>query len=217
MIVHLVRHGQSYNTHRDSDAPYPANPPLTPIGVRQAALVAQRLARVEPQRLISSPMLRSVETASHVAQATGLRTEVVVSCYEHRAQSGYLCWGAREVLARYPDLTTPPDFSVDDWPYGEEPIESAIARADTFVGWLRSQAERGDCEMMVVVTHGAITRLIVARALNLNGLALAALKVDHTSLCSLQLGGDVIGVLGLNDAGHLAADPEVDPQRGTSR
>jgi broad specificity phosphatase PhoE len=217
VIVHLVRHGQAYNTHRPPDAPYPANPPLTPIGVRQAERVAARLAALGIDRLVSSPMLRCVETADAVARASGQRVEVLTVAYEHRLNEGYLCWGSREILARYPDLVMPEDFGPDDWPYGEETLESAVARAEQFRIWLWAQAETRRWRQVAVVIHGAITRLILERLLGLEPLALAALVTDNTSLCSLHFAEGTMRILGLNDVAHLADDREIDPLDGLTR
>jgi broad specificity phosphatase PhoE len=217
VIAHLVRHGQSYNTHREPGEPYPANPPLTPIGVRQAERVGARLAGLGIDRLVSSPMLRCVETADFVARATGQRVEVLAVAYEHRQNEGYRCWGSREILARYPDLVIPEDFGPDDWPYGQETLESAVARAEQFRVWLWAQAESGRWRQVAVVIHGAITRLILERMLDLEPLALAALVTDNTSLCSLRLAERRLQVLGSNDVAHLAGDGEVDPLAGLTR
>jgi broad specificity phosphatase PhoE len=217
VIVHLVRHGQAYNTHRPPDEPYPANPPLTPIGVRQAERVAARLAALGIDRLVSSPMLRCVETADAVARASGQRVEVLTVAYEHRQSEGYLCWGSREILTRYPDLVMPEDFGVDDWPYGEETLESAVARAERFRVWLRAQADSQRWRQVAIVTHGAITRLILERLLGLAPLALSTLVLDNSSLCSLRLADGSLRVLGLNDVAHLAGDREIDPPDGLTR
>jgi broad specificity phosphatase PhoE len=217
VIVHLVRHGQSYNTHREPGEPYPANPPLTPIGVRQAELVAARLAALGIDRLVSSPMLRCVETADAIARASGQRVEVLTVAYEHRGNEGYACWGSREILARYPDLVIPEDFGPDDWPYGQETLESAVARAEQFRVWLWAQAESARWRQVAVVIHGAITRLILERLLDLAPLALAMLVTDNTSLCSLCLAEGRLRILGLNDVSHLAGDREVDPVAGLTR
>jgi probable phosphoglycerate mutase len=213
----MVRHGQAYNTHRQPGEPYPANPPLTPIGVRQAELVADRLARLPIDRLVSSPMLRTVETASIVGKRTGHRVEVWTRCYEFRKQPGYLCWGAREVLARYPEVTMPEDFGPDDWEYGEEALESAIERADALIAWLREHAAEGTIGQMAIVTHGAYTRLVLGRLLEVDPANLQAVTLDNTALCTIELTLDALRILALNDTAHLEGAGEADPLVGVTR
>lgn len=217
MIVHLVRHGQSYNTHRAPDEPYPANPPLTPIGVQQAERVADRLARLGIDRLVSSPMLRSVETASIVARAIGRPIEVLAACHEHRKQDGYMCFGAREILARYPDLVVGDDFGPDEWLYGEETVERAIQRADLVLDWICQQAVADRWRQVAVVTHGAITRVVLARVFGVDPARLAPILIDNTSLCTLRVTPEGIAVLALNDTAHLAGLGQGDPVAGFTR
>src|SRR5437762_14213637 len=110
LLVHLIRHGQGYNTHRDLATPYPENPPLTPIGRREAERLAGGIRRLEVDRLISSPMRRSVETALIVGEVTRHTVEVWPACYEFRPQIGYPAWGARDLRERYPSLALATDF-----------------------------------------------------------------------------------------------------------
>lgn len=56
--IWLVRHGDCYEGMADDP-----DPPLSPAGRRQAELLAQRLKRVEPAAVYSSPARRALETA----------------------------------------------------------------------------------------------------------------------------------------------------------
>lgn len=217
MIVHLVRHGQAYNTHRAPGEPYPANPPLTPIGVEQATRLAERLATLPIDRLVSSPMLRTVETAAIVGRRTGHKVEVWARSYEYRRQAGYLAWGAREIKARYPDVQMPADFTPEDWQYGEEALESAIARADELIDWLEAQAAGATTGQMAIVTHGAYTRLVLGRLLGVDPAQLLPVVLDNTSLCTLEITLETLRVLALNDTAHLAGAGEADPLVGVTR
>src|SRR5919206_1287542 len=68
----LVRHGQSeWNAAGLMQGQTP-HVPLTPLGHRQAATAAAELAGLRPGALVSSDLLRAVQTAEHCARATGL-------------------------------------------------------------------------------------------------------------------------------------------------
>jgi probable phosphoglycerate mutase len=203
LIVHLVRHGQAGNTHRPAGEPYPANPPLTSEGVDQAQRVARRLRAMAIDRLFTSPMLRTVETAVAIGREIDRPVEVWTGCYEHRAQPGYVCWGAREILARYPDLRMAEDFTEDDWPYGEEPLERALERAEAFIAWLREHAASGDIAHMAVVTHGAFTRLVLGKLLGVEPPGLQPITLENTSICTLDLAPDAFKLLAIGDTCHL--------------
>jgi ribonuclease H / adenosylcobalamin/alpha-ribazole phosphatase len=217
LIVHIVRHGQSYNTHRSEGEPYPANPPLTPTGVAEAKQVASRLAALGIDRIVTSPMLRSVETASYIGEATGLPVEVWSRCFEFREAPGYLCFGARQLRQRFPDLVLPDDLDVEDWQHGEEKLDAALERADAFRAWLSQQGKRAIWRQIAVVTHGAFTRLLLAKLFEADPTLIHRMVLDNTSLTSFRIYPDWIQVLGINDVSHLVAAPEIDPQRGITR
>jgi probable phosphoglycerate mutase len=56
--VWLVRHGDCYEGMADG-----GDPPLSPLGRRQAALLAERVRRLNPAAVYASPYRRAVETA----------------------------------------------------------------------------------------------------------------------------------------------------------
>lgn len=69
----FIRHAQPA---WDIDGLSVDDPPLTEIGRRQAALLADRLRGIRADRLIVSPLRRARETAEPVAEALGLEPEV---------------------------------------------------------------------------------------------------------------------------------------------
>lgn len=218
LIAHIVRHGQSFNTHRPDGEPYPPNPPLTPAGVAEARLLAERLGALPVGRLVSSPMRRAIETASIVSSIVDRPIEVWTRCYEYRAQPGYWSWGARELRARQPSLVLPEDLGEDDWYFGEEQLDQAIVRADAFLDWLQDQSRNATERHLVVVTHGAFTRIVLARVLSVDPRAIdKAIVLDNTSVTTLRLDGEVANLLSLNDTSHLANAADLDPLRGVSR
>src|SRR4051794_3842301 len=72
-IVYLVRHGQS----KDNTAPVFQSPdsPLSELGRKQAAYVAERLSRISFETLISSTFQRAKETAVIIGEKTGKHVE----------------------------------------------------------------------------------------------------------------------------------------------
>ena len=72
MLLYLVRHGIAVS-RTDPTSPADAVRPLTPKGVEKATEVAHGLAelRVRPSVLITSPLLRAVQTAEIFAEVLG--------------------------------------------------------------------------------------------------------------------------------------------------
>jgi broad specificity phosphatase PhoE len=216
MLVYLVRHGQSYNTHPEPDHPT-VNPPLTPSGRAQVQLLAERLGQLKVDRILTSPMIRAVETASAITATTGRRTEVWFRCHEHRETPGYVCWGARGLAKHFPDVVLPPDFGPEEWTYGSELIESAVARADALLATLSESWHRSPGQRVVVSTHGAYLRTVLGRIVCADPRLMDRLWVHNASLTTLEYTGLEWRLIGFNDTGHLAGHPELDSAAGVTR
>ena len=216
MLVYLIRHGQSYNTHPEPDHPT-VNPPLTPIGHAQVRLLAERLGHLRVDRLLSSPMVRAVETSRAIAATTGRRIEVWFRCHEHRETPGYTCWGARGLAALFPDLVLSPDFGPGEWFYGSEPVESAVARADALLTMLAESWHRAPGQRVVVSTHGGYLGIVLSRIVGADPSLMQPYWVHNASLTTLAYTGLEWAVIGVNDTGHLAGHPELDSALGITR
>ncbi|MFI5321579.1 MAG: histidine phosphatase family protein [Myxococcota bacterium] len=99
MKLFLVRHAKAYSRSRwreDDELR-----PLTPAGDLQAEAIAIALAEEHPQRLISSPHVRCVQTLGPLARATGLRIE-----QDARLAEGATLDGAALLIASLGDAPT---------------------------------------------------------------------------------------------------------------
>src|SRR5215510_2835484 len=72
MQVLLVRHAIAYERNRRR-WPDDSKRPLTPVGARRFRRAAEGLAKVvrTPQRVLSSPYVRAVQTATILTEAAG--------------------------------------------------------------------------------------------------------------------------------------------------
>jgi 2,3-bisphosphoglycerate-dependent phosphoglycerate mutase len=188
----LIRHGQSannvlaesdghdYDLYMSTRSP---EPPLTGLGHRQAALLAQQLssaatrAAADTERsawlanehpiseLYVSPMLRALQTAAPIACALGLAPQVWVDIHEH----GGVFTGNPEKanVVSYPGLTRAemaaqfPTYQVCDgvgdhgwWPGGYEEIEVCYVRAQRVAVALKAMAAARPDASIALVTHG---------------------------------------------------------------
>jgi probable phosphoglycerate mutase len=217
ILIHLVRHGQSFNTHPSEDDLSPINPPLTPVGQLQAKCVARRLAALPIDLLVSSPMLRTLDTARPISIATGLPVMVWSRCYEYREATGYRCQGAAALRLLYPEAHFPSDLSEDGWDYGNESLESGTGRSIEFLYWLDAQASQTAMRRVVVVSHGTFTRLALSQLFGCGLDGLRRLWFDNTAVTTLELSARGFRVLGLNDTTHLIGADGLDPLAGISR
>jgi glucosyl-3-phosphoglycerate phosphatase len=162
----LLRHGQTdYNVggrmqgHLDSM--------LTETGVEQAASVAPEIARLVPDRLISSDLKRAVDTADLVAAACGLPVK-----YDARLRETHLGeWQGRTVA----EIEDGWPGAIATWrsdpgwapPGGESRIE-VVRRSLPVVEELDEEFATGDPDTSVVlVAHGGLIAGLVCGLLAL--------------------------------------------------
>lgn len=92
----LVRHAQSANNAQDEHLRIP-DPPITPLGTRQAQRLARALRPLALTRLFTSPFLRSIETTRDASHALGLQPFIHRELFE---QGG--CYRGYAVGDRHP-------------------------------------------------------------------------------------------------------------------
>jgi broad specificity phosphatase PhoE len=161
-IVHLARHGESdwnaagrWQGHADR--------PLTEVGRRQAAELAERLASVRLDAVYSSDLLRARETAEPVAERHGLEVTALQALREVDvgAWSGL---SRPEVERQFPEAFARWRDGGQGWEDGET-YEQMTARVVDAV--LEIAAAHPDGEVLVVA-HGGPIRALHAVALGLD-------------------------------------------------
>ena len=84
-MLMLVRHGQS-TWNAEGRWQGQADPPLTDFGRKQAKTATKRIGQI--QAIVSSPLVRALETATIISDATGVEPVVTHSglCERHAGE-----------------------------------------------------------------------------------------------------------------------------------
>ena len=219
--VILVRHGESEHHVRGLTGGW-TDTPLTPLGQRQAALVAARL-RAELSdasvRVITSDLMRAAQTAEAIAKAFGVPVETDARLREHNnGDSANLTH--EEARTRWPDWygrSLPLDEAI--YP-GSETARQLYDRSAAFIGDLAD-----DGRVPIAVTHGGTLICLVGAWLGLSAETLHPIGFEFhtTSITVLRQFPEAdygsTGPVGrvierLNDTSHLsAADGRIDLRR----
>jgi len=138
--LYLVRHCQS--TGQAPEAP------LTETGLGQAERLADFLAALEPDRIVSSPFRRAVQSVEPLAARLGLAIEIDARLRERLLTTAPGDW--REQYRRSFD-------EVDAVLEGGESTRSAQARAAAAIEAILAAPARAT----VVVSHGNLSTLIL--------------------------------------------------------
>ena len=198
--VVLVRHGET-DWNRQGRWQGHADPGLNDRGRTQARAAAARLALERPASLVTSDLRRAAETASAVSEALGVPAAVDPRLRE--VDVGEWSGLTRdEVRARDPDAYQAwLDGENTGYPGGET-FAQLQARSAAAMDELWRAHEGAT---VVVVCHGGTIRAMVATALGIGAAGrrlLATGPNGSLSVLESRYGGG-IGLISLNDAGHL--------------
>ena len=199
--VLLVRHGESAPARPED--PFPlrdghGDPPLDPVGVAEAELLADRLEHEHLDAIYVTTLVRTHETAAPLAARTGL-TPVVEADFRE-VYLGEWEGGTLRARAAAGDPLFRRIFAEERWDVipGAEPHEQFDGRV--WRGFQRVVAAHPD-ERVVVVAHGGVIGQLLHRVTGSKRFAFAG--ADNASISEVVAGPDRIVLRRYNDVSHL--------------
>ena len=197
MKIHVVRHASTeYNTKRRWQGRIDL--PLDETGKWQARRLALRFASVGVDRIYSSPLKRSIQTAQEIARVHGLEVEIL----EDLIEGDLSLWEglpAEEVQKRfkkeYEEWAKNPDAEID----GIENVRSVYERAKRA---LEKIYESGG-EEIIIVTHAIVVRAIVCHVMKMPLQSFREFIIHNASVTTILVKDGWWRVYNLNDTSHL--------------
>jgi broad specificity phosphatase PhoE len=193
-VIVLARHGQT-EANRDALLVGRIDPPLTVLGREQAERLAEALAGSGALRVVASPLLRTVETATRIADALGLTVEID----ERIIEMDYGEWDGTPIadvpLDAWRAWRTDPEFR----PPGGESLRDVSRRVGAAMGeWLTVD------EPIIAVTHVSPIKAALIWALGAPDQMTWRMYVEVASISRIGLRQGAPCMLGFNDTAHLA-------------
>ncbi|THF58156.1 histidine phosphatase family protein [Ollibium composti] len=177
--------------------------PLTPLGRSQAKATAAVISGTwKPDCVLVSPMIRCKETGTAIADACGLRIEVLQALNE--LDYGAWQWKTHEEIGRvFPDLylrwlATPNLFR---FPEGESLQDLTARTSDAIRHVLREYRER----TVVMVGHNSVCRALLMQVLDQPLSAYWHLHFDPCGISEVEFLGDAPRALRINETFHLSS------------
>lgn len=154
---YFVRHGESEANAARRFAGQ-SDSPLTERGRRQAEAVAEELASVRFDRIVSSDLSRTRDTAEVVAKRHGMKVEVVPELRE--IDVGDRTGKPFDETKGLPDWS---DERFVAWPGGES-LDQVLART---LGAIDRLTKESPGKTILVVGHGGVNRILLSHFLGI--------------------------------------------------
>ena len=199
--IFLVRHGESAPVRDGVPVPMlegKSDPELDPVGVEQAARVAERLRGTPIDAIYVTPLQRTHQTAAPLAERLGLKPAVEPELIEVSLgewEGGLFRQRVREM---HPIAVRMLEEQRWDVIPGAEPGEQFAARVREAIE--RIHAAHPD-QTVVVVSHGGTIGQVLSHATGSRPLAFAG--ADNGSISQIVVLGDRWFVRRFNDTAHL--------------
>lgn len=205
--VYFVRHGATLSN--TANVYQERNTKLSEAGHADAEVVAERLAHVPVDMIVSSPLLRAQETAAHIAKRIGVPVQVCETAHERRVPTELIGKGKEspEGIA-FREARRSLLQQTDNLPAGFENFAMVSARINETIQYLQNLSH----ENIVLVSHDSFMRLITAILLQGKEVDFDTSITVMDSLQSLanggitkwQVKGDVWELQIYNDHAHFA-------------
>lgn len=199
-VTALLRHGQTPMSVQKRYAGR-SDAPLTEVGVQQAAAAAKRLASAGLGVIMTSPLLRTVQTAQAVAAVTG----AAVVTDDGFRETDFGAWEGltfAEVQERWPAEIRAWLADPEVPPPGGESFTDVSARVTAALD--RVLAARAG-QTVLIVSHVTPIKMLVAAALLAPPAALYRMHLDVAALSEIDWYADGPAVLrSFNDTSHLS-------------
>ncbi len=188
----FVRHGESEANvaHRFSGR---VDSPLTERGRRQAVAVADALVDVPFDRIVATPLSRSLDTALVVARRRRMPVDIEPGLIEIDVGEGT---GAHIDEVR--GLPAWKDDGFVAWPGGET-LEQVLERG---LGAIRRLAREAPGGKLLVIGHGGVTRILVSHFLGVLP-KLDRSPATNTNVTVIVTDGEAGRVERLFDSAHV--------------
>ena len=199
--IFLVRHGESLNNTLPRDRHQP-DPPLTERGRLQVAQLAHAdlWASLRPQRIISSPLWRAMDTAAPLVARLEVPWLVWADLAEVHRSHPDDGRPVTELAAAFPGAVFEAGIRWPGHPGDEDPA-AAGARARRVVARL---ADLGGVERVALVGHAGFGQYLVRALLSAPQDGSVELLHDNTAVHHLRLREGGATLLRFNDSAHLA-------------
>jgi len=212
MLAYAIRHAESVaNVERNETVNLEA--PLSSLGRRQSAALADRFSGTAVSAIYSSPYLRCIETAMPLATALNAPIHLLPElCEFHYFSDDAVPPSAAldtfdDIMHRHTQVQPCPDYAgAMEWPPVVESQQSLANRLHNLATLLKTRWLASD-DAVVLISHGTpIARFIDAWLTGGPGQSYRFI-IDNAAIAALRHFDEVSSLICLNDVSHLHGLP----------
>ncbi len=185
-ITHLwiVRHGECLGNVDAQRYPGP-DTELTTLGKHQGQCVGQRLAALQITHLVSSPLLRALQTAQIIADQAQLAQFEVWMDLREGNHGDYWCEPRQRLAAAAPKATLPAELGDAGWLHQTRNNQQFTARCARVLDQVRQRF--GHADRVALVTHGIVASNLLHALLGIPWSRPTWFELANGSLSSVRL------------------------------
>jgi probable phosphoglycerate mutase len=160
--IYLIRHGEAENNVRSGDVYKAEDSELTPKGFEQAKILAERAQHLPVDVLIASPFVRTRQTAEEISHVIGKPIEYNELFEECRTPSQMKNARWDDEAIKKVHVAWQKSLLTDGEQVGDgDTYASMMRRGGMALDYLEKRPE----ENILIVTHGFLLRVLVAKML----------------------------------------------------
>ena len=197
--IFLVRHGET-NGNKTRFITGWGEEDLNETGYEQTRKLSKRLASSPISSIYSSPLTRTLSTAKIIAEPHGIELQILEDLIEVNLGDWQGLYD-EEVRKKWPELREqslidPSDITI---PNGESFDQLSKRAVQAFKTILSANPD----DHVIVVTHDAIIRVLVAYVLEVSNSIYRKIVIGNASLTIIEISNGKMQLVTLNDTSHL--------------
>lgn len=184
MYLYLVRHGECL---AQSDPQYAGDPdsPLSAQGNQQAYHTAHSFTSPGITHIVSSPLLRSLQTAQIFADVLNLPQVAVMVALQEMWEAPGVGRSRVDLIRRFPKALFPETITDSGWLYGGDTHERMIRRAQEVINTLLANYTRE--ARIVLITHGFMINYLLHSLLGISPTTLHWFEHHNCGVTSMRI------------------------------
>lgn len=195
--IYLIRHAQSVANAERKYQGRTYDTDLSELGKKQAEVLAQNLAHVKIDKLVASPLKRTMQTANEIARSKGMEVEADATLIE----SDHGDWEGKtfdQLAINHPEIwhkwhSNPSEVK---FPHGES-VRDILKRVVEW--WERANDFKGDT---AAVTHENIIQVLLVHLQNLDLDRMWNFRLRNASITEIVVHSPP-AIVRIGDVSHL--------------